>query len=98
MTPEKIEETLNSNGYEIETCYADCDRRLSLRYYGGALSDGVVIIFTVSNTCPIPIMEVQTFDSEVVELNHEVAEAIAYCILNFDAIWEYYYYENRFRK
>lgn len=96
MTPEKIEEILN-NGFEIKS-YADYDRRLVLRHYGGSLSDGVEIVLINSQESKTPAMEVQTFDSEVVELNHEVAEAIAYCILNFDAIWEYYYYEKRFRK
>jgi hypothetical protein len=92
MTPEKFEEILENNGFEpVEWFYKDV-RILSLRHYGGGLSEGLKIVFIESEEpSKTPIMEFETFDSEIVELKPEVTEAIAYCISNFDAVWNYFY-------
>ncbi|MBN8545767.1 MAG: hypothetical protein J0L60_06505 [Ignavibacteria bacterium] len=90
MTPERFEEILKNNGFEpVEWFYRDV-RILSLRHYGGALSEGLRINFVESES-HIPLMELETFDSEMVEFKPEVTEAIAYCIINFNAVWNYFY-------
>lgn len=74
----------------MEWFYRD-DRVLSLTHCGGGLSEGLKIIFIESETSKTPTMEFETFDSETVEVKPEVTEAIAYCISNFDTVWNYFY-------
>lgn len=90
MTPERFEEILKNNGFEpVEWFYTDDRVVLSLTHCGGALSEGLRINFVESENHK-PLMELETFDSEMVELKSEVTEAIAYCICNFNVVWNYF--------
>lgn len=91
MIPERVEDILQKSGLEVE-CFQNerNERILSLRHYGGALSEGVGIVFVESEN-HMPRMDLRTFDSEMVEVKSEVTEAIAYCICNFNVVWNYFY-------
>jgi hypothetical protein len=92
MTPERFEEILKNNGFETVECYDNKDyiRKIYLSLDGGALSEGLKIVFIESETSKTPIMEFETFDSETVGVKPEVTEAIAYCISNFETVWNYF--------
>lgn len=97
MTLERFQEVLEAAGFEPVECfyreyYRDrIDRILSLKHCGGSLSDGIEIVFVDPQQNKTPAMEVLTFDSETVELTHEVTEAIANCITHFEEVWNHYH-------
>lgn len=93
MTPDRFEEILANNGFEpVECFWVDFFRIITLTHCGGALSEGMKIVFTEEpDKDKIPSMGFETFDNEMVEVEPEVALAIAYCINNFDSVWNYFY-------
>ncbi len=92
MSLDKLEETLKNNRFEPVKCYwEDSIRVVSLTIAAGGLSEGARIVFMESKPNNPPAMEFETFDSESVKVEPEASEAIAYCIGNFNAVWNFFY-------
>lgn len=94
MTPERFEEILKSNRFEPVECFRNKDYKnvitLTIAAYG--LTEQVEIVFTESDKTP----RTQIYNEDAyVELEPEVTEAIAYCISNFDTVWNYFYEKGR---
>ena len=94
MTPERFEEILKNNRFEPVECFCNKDyiRVITLTIAAYGMSEQVEIVFTETPKAP----RTQIYNEDAyIELEPEVTEAIAYCINNFDAVWNYFYQKGR---